>query len=154
MIPVPSYMISSDLILKLGMALRWLEPENSAIACWSYNRSSLWSQRWPIAFRETHGLSTNSNMALKVGNSSSGSSWWDSRTIFAINRIGSKHLVLDICEFVHCLRCQPPCMGGTYSLADYWCSCEFEESYYSCILSYLIGFVYLWTVFRWETFGI
>lgn len=138
---------------------RWLESEDSTIAGRSNDRSSLRDQRYPIAWKVTYGLGTDPNMTLKVGYRSSGSSRRDSRTILGINRIGSKHLILDICEFVYCLHHQLLTVwvsetSWTYSLADNRCSCEFEESYYRSVLSCLIIFVYRRTMFSWEIFGI
>ena len=67
--------------------------------------------------------------------------------MLGINRISGEHLVLDICEFVYRLSHQLQTVWvletlWMYSLADDGCSCKFEESYYSCILSYLIIFIY------------
>ena len=67
--------------------------------------------------------------------------------MLGINRVSGKHLVLDICEFVYCLHRQlltvwVPEASWTYSLADDGSSCELEESYYGCILSYLVAFIY------------
>jgi len=68
--------------------------------------------------------------------------------MFNINRIGGEHFVLDICELVYCLHHQLLIVRksetlGTYSLADYYCSCGFEEGHDTRILRYLITFIYL-----------